>query len=313
MQLQLTCGKQINQVSGALAADLRNDLRFFFLRDHLACPPCFTFWRGTIRVTVDASGNVSSYNDFYPYGMTMESRTGVTSADARYKFTGKERDQETNYDYFGARYYDARIARWLQVDPLAGEYPAEAPYVYCADNPLALVDATGMEQDTIQQRSANTLVFPLSLPLIRPYAYLPYLGPLSALIWFTTTFSGDALPPPMQTQQEKAAEADATNAPSQEQKQEEAQENGQHGGPGRLSGKTVEEIESGKSDWVKVSAHPEPGSKRGAREQGVSVQEIFENRATGERVVRHRVYDDKGALVKSGYRPYYKPRPGDIR
>ncbi|MFO7445567.1 MAG: hypothetical protein R6W90_04335 [Ignavibacteriaceae bacterium] len=41
------------------------------------------------------------------------------------RFTGKERDNETGYDYFGARYGvypvcgNSRIARWLQVDPLA--------------------------------------------------------------------------------------------------------------------------------------------------------------------------------------------------
>jgi hypothetical protein len=41
---------------------------------------------------VDASGNVQSYNDYYPYGMTMPGRSGVYGADTRYRFTGKERD-----------------------------------------------------------------------------------------------------------------------------------------------------------------------------------------------------------------------------
>jgi hypothetical protein len=36
-------------------------------------------------------------------------------SNEKYKFTGKERDDETNYDYFGARYYDSRIGRWLGV------------------------------------------------------------------------------------------------------------------------------------------------------------------------------------------------------
>jgi YD repeat-containing protein len=35
----------------------------------------------------------------------------------RVKFTGKERDEENLYDYFGARYYDSRIGRWGGVDP----------------------------------------------------------------------------------------------------------------------------------------------------------------------------------------------------
>ena len=37
----------------------------------------------------------------------------------RYKFTGKERDTETNYDFFGARYHDSDLGRWLTPDPLA--------------------------------------------------------------------------------------------------------------------------------------------------------------------------------------------------
>ena len=74
-------------------------------------------------------------------GRTQDS----SSIDGRYKFTGKERDSETQYDYFGARYYDARIGRWLQVDPLGGKYPSISPYVYCANMPLKFFDSDGKE------------------------------------------------------------------------------------------------------------------------------------------------------------------------
>jgi RHS repeat-associated protein len=77
--------------------------------------------------------------------MTVEGRSGVTSADGRYKFTGKERDLETSYDYFGARYYDARIGRSLQADPLAEKYQAWSPFGYAAANPLRLLDQDGKE------------------------------------------------------------------------------------------------------------------------------------------------------------------------
>ena len=61
-------------------------------------------------------------------------------------FTGKERDEETGYGYFGARYMDHELMNmWLSVDPLANKYPSISPYAYCAGNPVKLVDPDGME------------------------------------------------------------------------------------------------------------------------------------------------------------------------
>ena len=61
-------------------------------------------------------------------------------------FTGKERDSETGFSYFGARYYDSDIlTAWLSVDPLADKYPGVSPYAYCAWNPVKLVDPDGEE------------------------------------------------------------------------------------------------------------------------------------------------------------------------
>ena len=59
-------------------------------------------------------------------------------------FTGKERDSETGFSYFGARYYDSDVLTgWLSVDPLADKYPGLSPYAYCAWNPVKLVDPNG--------------------------------------------------------------------------------------------------------------------------------------------------------------------------
>ena len=60
--------------------------------------------------------------------------------------TGKERDSETGFSYFGARYYDSDILTgWLSVDPMADKYPSLSPYAYCAWNPVKLVDPDGEE------------------------------------------------------------------------------------------------------------------------------------------------------------------------
>ena len=55
-------------------------------------------------------------------------------------FTGKEKDAETGYGYFGARYMDHELmTMWLSVDPMADKYPGISPYAYCAWNPIILV------------------------------------------------------------------------------------------------------------------------------------------------------------------------------
>ena len=58
-------------------------------------------------------------------------------------FTGKEKDTETGYYYFGARYYNSDYSIWLSVDPMADKYPSMSPYNYCAWNPMKLVDPDG--------------------------------------------------------------------------------------------------------------------------------------------------------------------------
>lgn len=64
---------------------------------------------------------------------------------AENKFTGKERDEEygVNWDFFGARYYDAEIGRWLVRDPNAQRYAAWSPYCYALNNPVILFDLDG--------------------------------------------------------------------------------------------------------------------------------------------------------------------------
>ena len=58
--------------------------------------------------------------------------------------TGKEKDSETGYCYFGARYYDSDLSGlFLSVDPMADKYPSLSPYAYCAWNPVKLVDPNG--------------------------------------------------------------------------------------------------------------------------------------------------------------------------
>ena len=78
--------------------------------------------------------------------MVRHNIQGSTGYSERFTFTGKERDSETGYGYFGARYMDHELmTMWLSVDPLADKYPGISPYAYCAWNPVKLVDPDGNE------------------------------------------------------------------------------------------------------------------------------------------------------------------------
>ncbi len=72
----------------------RHDRRNYYIKDHL----------GSIRVVVDQDGQIVSAQDYYPFGETLREFTASSGVNDKYKFTEKERDIETEYDYFGARF-----------------------------------------------------------------------------------------------------------------------------------------------------------------------------------------------------------------
>ena len=63
------------------------------------------------------------------------------------RFNAKEKDYESGYHYYGARYYDSEVLTgWLSVDPMADKYPSMSPYAYCAWNPILYIDPNGKEK-----------------------------------------------------------------------------------------------------------------------------------------------------------------------
>ena len=60
-------------------------------------------WRkaliGDIKMVLNSTGALDSYNDYYPFGLQMPNRNLTGSSDGRYKYTSKERDTETGFEY----------------------------------------------------------------------------------------------------------------------------------------------------------------------------------------------------------------------
>jgi len=102
---------------------------------------------GSTRIVTDDTGGVVYAAAHDPYGGIQ--KTWVSAYDPSLKFSGKERDTESGLDYFGARYYDHSLYRFLSVDPVihAGSALANPQrwnlYAYCGNNPISFVDFSG--------------------------------------------------------------------------------------------------------------------------------------------------------------------------
>ena len=104
----------------------------YYVQDHL----------GNNRLVTDDSGTILQTNHYDPYGQLLGDISSSTPV-SQYKYANKEWDTTTaSYD-FGARRYTPSIPRWTAIDPLAEKYYSVSPYVYCAGNPVNLVDING--------------------------------------------------------------------------------------------------------------------------------------------------------------------------
>ncbi|MCU0241935.1 MAG: RHS repeat-associated core domain-containing protein [Vicinamibacteria bacterium] len=130
-----------------------------------AASPCWPYAPasdrlGSVRMATDKEGNVLARHDYLPFGeeMPVDDDTFGRPSDLKWgeyyqgaqRFTGKERDTESDLDYFGARYYSGAMGRFSTTDPLlASGRPAEPQswnrYAYVFNRPLGLVDPDGMD------------------------------------------------------------------------------------------------------------------------------------------------------------------------
>ena len=120
----------------------------FFLKDHL----------GSVRAVADEQGTVCQENHYYPYGDSFaDARIPVQTRDNRYKFCGKEEDPGSGLYDFSARFLNPVAGRFLTLDPAAGETPSLSPYLYCAANPLNVVDPDGKREWPVNEKYKDAI------------------------------------------------------------------------------------------------------------------------------------------------------------
>ena len=115
--------------------------------------------------------------EYFPYGETwVHNKATSEQQSTPYKFTSKELDEETGLYYYGARYYDAKLSRWVSVDPalirylptgnkerdknLPGHGGVYSPdnldlYNYGGNNPVKYIDPNGCWKDETQTMLYN--------------------------------------------------------------------------------------------------------------------------------------------------------------
>jgi RHS repeat-associated protein len=100
----------------------------FHIGDHL----------GSSNLVIGDNGSFINREEYYPYGETSFGGFGKK----RYRFTGKERDEESGLNYHRMRYYSNVMCRWISTDPLGIEAGVNQ-YRYSSNNPINRVDASG--------------------------------------------------------------------------------------------------------------------------------------------------------------------------
>jgi RHS repeat-associated protein len=132
LYLESVYAKQVIERSNPVALKKSSDVHYYH-GDHL----------GGSNVITGVGSTKEKELFYYPYGVTWIT---IGSLDLKYKFTGQEEDQETGLYYFGARYYDPVIGRFISADSIIQDFSdpqAFNRYSYARNNPLFYVDPDG--------------------------------------------------------------------------------------------------------------------------------------------------------------------------
>lgn len=114
---------------------------YYYLQDHL----------GSNKVIVN-NQNIVWTNDYYAFG--EQNPINTDDFDNPYQFTGKPLDLETGLNYYGARYYDSDLGRFIQPDALRGNLGNPLSlnrFSYVQNNPLKFVDLTGNQETELTE------------------------------------------------------------------------------------------------------------------------------------------------------------------
>jgi len=119
---------------------------------------------GSATLELNENQDLISYEEYYPFGSTSyQMHTNDTEvSQKRYRYCGKEKDNESGLYYYGARYYADWLCRFTAVDPRAASFPYQSSFVYAANSPTTLTDVNGEYAGGPEDKS-NEVVFNINI------------------------------------------------------------------------------------------------------------------------------------------------------
>jgi len=116
---------------------------------------------------------VSSASLYYPFGWEMPGRKFVSGEEYRFGFNGQEEDPDMGV-VFKYRVHDARVGRFLSVDPLSPDYPWNSCYAFAENRVIDGIDLEGLEHfNATHSNSAPT--YRIDMSAVRLDANIAFL------------------------------------------------------------------------------------------------------------------------------------------
>ncbi len=106
---------------------------------------------GSASLELDDNAQIISYEEYHPYGSTAyQAVRSQTETPKRYRYTGKERDEESGLYYHGARYYAPWMAQWVSAKPV-GARDVMNRYAYVNRRPTIMLDPHGADGELYKE------------------------------------------------------------------------------------------------------------------------------------------------------------------
>jgi RHS repeat-associated protein len=132
--------------------------QYYYHADHL----------GSTTFVSDYQGKEYQHTEYAPYGESWVDEESDQMGYIKYLYTSKELDSETGFYYFGARYLDPQVSRWMSADPAMNGYLNTksgeggiynsinlSMYNYAGNNPLSYIDPNGLIIQEINRYKAD--------------------------------------------------------------------------------------------------------------------------------------------------------------